>query len=57
MSEVAQPPVLEVRGITKALGGRKEILRGISFEVEEGKVLAIIGASGSGRDRYAASTC
>jgi hypothetical protein len=30
MSEFALPPILEVRGITKALGG-VEILRGITF--------------------------
>jgi len=44
----APPPILEAHGIVKTIGG-VAILRGVSFKVEEGSVVAIIGASGSGK--------
>lgn len=40
--------VLEVRDIKKSFG-RTEVLRGISFSLEKGEVLAVIGASGGGK--------
>jgi len=40
--------ILEVENIGKHFG-TAEVLRNISFSLEEGKVLAIIGASGSGK--------
>ncbi len=40
--------VLEVKNITKSFG-RTEVLKGISFSLEKGEVLAIIGSSGSGK--------
>ena len=40
--------ILEVRGIGKRFGAT-EVLRDISFSLEEGQALAIIGSSGSGR--------
>ncbi len=40
--------ILEVKDITKSFGKAK-ILKGISFSLEEGNVLSIIGSSGSGK--------
>ena len=40
--------LLEVENIKKNFG-RTEVLKGISFSLEEGEVLAIIGSSGSGK--------
>jgi len=40
--------VLEVKNIRKSFG-RTEVLRGISFSMERGEVLVIIGSSGSGK--------
>ena len=41
-------PVLEVLDIKKRFG-KTEVLKGISFSLEEGQVVAIIGSSGSGK--------
>lgn len=40
--------VLEINNIKKKFGNN-EVLRGISFSLEEGEVLSIIGSSGSGK--------
>ncbi len=40
--------ILDVRNIRKKFG-RIEVLKGISFSLEEGEVLSIIGSSGSGK--------
>ncbi|MFN3533463.1 MAG: ABC transporter ATP-binding protein [Candidatus Brocadia sp.] len=40
--------VLEVKHITKILG-KKEVVRGVSFEVERGQLLALLGPSGCGK--------
>lgn len=40
--------VLEINNIKKSFGNN-EVLRGISFSLEEGEVLSIIGSSGSGK--------
>ncbi len=40
--------LLEVKNITKSFG-KTEVLKGISFSLEKGEVLAIIGSSGSGK--------
>ena len=40
--------LLEVRDITKSFG-RTDVLKGISFDLNEGNVLSIIGSSGSGK--------
>ena len=42
------PPVLSVRDLRKTFGSA-EVLRGVSFDVEAGTALTIIGASGSGK--------
>ena len=41
-------PVLEVKNIQKRFG-KTDVLKGISFSLEKGEVLAIIGSSGSGK--------
>ena len=41
-------PILNVDNIKKSFG-KNEVLRGISFSMEKGEVLAIIGSSGSGK--------
>ena len=41
-------PILEVNDITKSFG-RTEVLKDISFSLERGQALAIIGSSGSGK--------
>ncbi len=41
-------PVLEVNNLKKSFG-RTEVLKGISFSLEKGEVLSIIGSSGSGK--------
>lgn len=40
--------VLEVKGLKKSFG-KTEVLKGISFSLEKGEVLSIIGSSGSGK--------
>ena len=39
---------LEVNNIKKSFG-KNEILKGISFDLQKGEVLSIIGSSGSGK--------
>lgn len=40
--------ILEVKNINKSFG-KIEVLKGVSFSLEEGQVLSIIGSSGSGK--------
>lgn len=40
--------ILEVKSLNKSFGSN-HVLRGIDFELEEGKVLSVIGSSGSGK--------
>lgn len=40
--------ILEVRDLKKSFG-KTEVLKGVSFNLEEGEVLSIIGSSGSGK--------
>lgn len=40
--------ILEINNIKKSFGSN-EVLKGISFSLEEGKVLSVIGSSGSGK--------
>ena len=43
-------PILEVKNICKSFGST-EVLKGISFSLEQGQVVSIIGSSGAGRRR------
>lgn len=40
--------ILSIKGLTKSFGSN-EVLKGIDLEVDEGNVVALIGASGSGK--------
>ena len=46
-------PLLEVKDLEKSYptgtGGRLEVLRGVSFTVERGEVVAVVGESGTGK--------
>ena len=44
-------PILEVKNLTKKFG-TNAVLKGVSFQLEEGQVLAIIGSSGSGKRTF-----
>lgn len=41
-------PLLELKGVFKSYGGL-EVLRGVSFAVEEGEIVGLIGANGAGK--------
>ena len=47
--------ILEVKNIKKGFGS-VDVLRGVSFSLEKGQVLAIIGSSGSGKTTLLRST-
>ena len=40
--------ILEINDVRKFFG-RKEILRGINFSVEEGEIISVLGPSGCGK--------
>lgn len=40
--------ILEIQNLTKSFG-KTEVLKGVSFSMEEGEVVSIIGSSGSGK--------
>ena len=40
--------ILEIKDLTKSFG-KTEVLKGVSFSMEEGEVVSIIGSSGSGK--------
>lgn len=40
--------ILEIKNLTKSFG-KTEVLKGVSFSMEEGEVVSIIGSSGSGK--------
>ncbi len=41
-------PILEVKNLFKSFG-KNQVLKGVSFSMEEGEVLSVIGSSGSGK--------
>ena len=41
-------PILQVNNLKKSFG-KTQVLKGVSFCLEKGQVLAIIGSSGSGK--------
>ena len=43
-------PILEVRDLKKKFDNT-QVLKGISFDLEEGQTISIIGSSGSGKSR------
>ena len=47
--------VLDVKNIKKGFG-EADVLKGVSFSLEKGQVLAIIGSSGSGKTTDRKST-
>ena len=48
IAKTEAPPFLEVKNYRKRFG-ENEVLKGISFTLQKGEVLAIIGSSGGGK--------
>jgi putative ABC transport system ATP-binding protein len=49
---VPQTPVVRLRDVTKSYGegaGKAQVLRGVSFDIEKGELIALVGQSGSGK--------
>ena len=49
---MAKAPVVRLRDVTKSYGtgtARTQVLRGVSLDVEEGELVALVGQSGSGK--------
>ena len=49
---MAEAPVVRLRDVTKSYGegaGKAQVLRGVSFDIEKGELIALVGQSGSGK--------
>jgi putative ABC transport system ATP-binding protein len=49
---VADAPVVRLRDVTKSYGegaGKTQVLRGVSFDIDKGELIALVGQSGSGK--------
>jgi len=49
---VGNAPVVRLRDVTKSYGtgaGKTQVLRGVSFDIEQGELIALVGQSGSGK--------
>ena len=49
---MAKAPVVRLRDVTKSYGAgaaRTQVLRGVSLDIEEGELVALVGQSGSGK--------
>jgi putative ABC transport system ATP-binding protein len=49
---VAEAPVVRLRDVTKTYGegaAKTQVLRGVSFDIEKGELIALVGQSGSGK--------
>src|SRR5205823_7596743 len=49
---VGQTPVVRLRDVTKSYGigaARTQVLRGVSFDIDKGELIALVGQSGSGK--------
>jgi putative ABC transport system ATP-binding protein len=49
---VAEAPVVRLRDVTKSYGtgaARTQVLRGVSFDIDAGELIALVGESGSGK--------
>jgi len=50
-TRVAKPPLIRAEGLTRIYGDQVQVyaLNGVSFEVQEGEMVAVMGPSGSGK--------
>ncbi len=49
---MAEAPVVRLRDVTKSYGegaGKTQVLRGVSFDIDKGELIALVGQSGSGK--------
>jgi putative ABC transport system ATP-binding protein len=49
---VADAPAVRLRDVTKSYGegaGKTHVLRGVSFDIDKGELIALVGQSGSGK--------